>query len=87
MSLLFWNLYCLSSRACHDVGVFSNSIYLSLPTAGHMRKGMDGLSSLVRTELDLDPMAPSLFSLIEAMIKLSCCYGSVIAFGSFISDL
>jgi transposase len=26
-----------------------------------MRKGMDGLSSLVRAELDLDPMAPSLF--------------------------
>jgi len=52
-----------------------------------MRKGMDGLSSLVRSELDLDPMSPSLFSLIEAMIKLSCYYGSVIAFGSFISDL
>lgn len=26
-----------------------------------MRKGMNGLSSLVRAELDLDPMAPSVF--------------------------
>jgi hypothetical protein len=28
-----------------------------------MRKGMDGLSALLRAELDLDPMAPSVFVL------------------------